>query len=132
MATLFHTAMLRSSGSFAWPEGLSQDVLKKGHSYALDAVAAVCAGGRDGGLAVSGRGPLFDPMRGHVVALGPGDRVAFLGARTQDEVVTLMVSSHMLPAASVTVDRFLSITHADRNPHPPTFGAASAATLGPA
>lgn len=75
---------------------------KKGLVYALDAAAAVHANGRDVELTVVGQGPLLGPLRARAAELGISDRVRFLGARTHDEVVSLMSASHLLLAPSVT------------------------------
>lgn len=75
---------------------------KKGLAYALEAVARLLAAGRDVDLSVVGRGPLLAPMQALAGELGLGDHVRFLGARTQDEVVDLMTSSHVLLAPSMT------------------------------
>ena len=74
---------------------------KKGLDYVIKALALELARERNCTLTVIGDGGLMPQMRAQCVDLGVADRVAFVGARTQDEIAQAMAESHILLAPSV-------------------------------
>lgn len=75
---------------------------KKGHVYALEALAKVIETGRDARLTLIGDGELRGALRERCSDLGIGNRVVFRGSCSQEEVISVMQSSHLLLAPSVT------------------------------
>lgn len=75
---------------------------KKGLAYLLEALALLHAAGHDAELTVIGDGPLANQLRERTVELAIGNRVAFTGSCSQDEVVQHLRASHVLVAPSVT------------------------------
>lgn len=74
---------------------------KKGVIYVLKALALVRARGRICTLKVIGDGPLMPQLKAESDSLGLADCVAFVGARTHDEVAQAMADAHVLLAPSI-------------------------------
>lgn len=74
----------------------------KGHEFLLKAVARLRAAGHHISLVIAGDGPLATDLRELMGKLGLGDIVEFVGPVSQDEVLTLMMKSHLLVQPSVT------------------------------
>lgn len=77
-------------------------VEKKGIGYAIEAVAALLARGRDVDLRIVGDGPLRDDCRSLIKRLGVENRVALHGAVNQPAVVQLLDDCDIFLGPSVT------------------------------
>lgn len=79
-------------------------VEKKGHEYAIKAVAKVIAKHRNVIYAVAGDGPLRNRLEDLVLESGIENYVQFLGAVEQDEVLKLLQNIHifLLPSATAS------------------------------
>ena len=77
-------------------------VEKKGHDYALRAVAKFAAVGRDIRYVIAGDGPLSGALRACAARLGIEGRVRFTGAVDHDEVRGLLSGAHLFLLPSVT------------------------------
>jgi colanic acid/amylovoran biosynthesis glycosyltransferase len=75
---------------------------KKGIEYAVRAVGRMVASGRAVEYAVVGEGPLRTSLEGLIRDLGLERHVRLLGWRSHDEVIELLMRSHILLAPSVT------------------------------
>jgi colanic acid/amylovoran biosynthesis glycosyltransferase len=73
----------------------------KGQTHLLDALALLHDRGIDARLRFVGNGPDQARLEEQASRLGLTDRVAFLGARTRDEVVTLLSETDLLVTPSV-------------------------------
>ena len=77
-------------------------VEKKGVRYALDALAALKAGGTTAELVVIGDGPLRVELEAHAHALGLAQRVRFLGVQPHAETIAWMRRAEVVLVPSVT------------------------------
>ncbi|HPD47802.1 MAG TPA: glycosyltransferase [Anaerohalosphaeraceae bacterium] len=77
-------------------------VEKKGHAYALRAVAKLVHEGRDIMYVIAGDGPERASLEGLCVQFGIRDKVQFAGALARDEVIKLYQASHVFLLPSVT------------------------------
>jgi len=77
-------------------------VEKKGIKYGVLAVARLIERYPNIEYTIAGDGPLKEDLEGLVRELGINGNVKLLGRKTQDEIVELMKSAHMLLAPSVT------------------------------
>lgn len=77
-------------------------VEKKGHEYALKAVAKLIGKGYDIEYIIAGDGPLRESLEALAAHLGISDRVVFTGPVERDEVVGLYERAHLFLLPSVT------------------------------
>jgi len=77
-------------------------VEQKGLEYALRAIASLSRGRSGVHLTIVGDGPLRDELVALASELGVSGAVTFLGAQPQDRVRTLLATSHVFLAPSVT------------------------------
>jgi len=77
-------------------------VEKKGHIYAIEALALVRAAGVDASLAIIGEGPTRDSLEGAIARLGLAEHVRLLGRRTQEEVARLADVADIFVLASTS------------------------------
>jgi colanic acid/amylovoran biosynthesis glycosyltransferase len=75
---------------------------KKGLAYAIRAIARVKASGRQVRYTVVGHGPLRGELERLIDTLDLGAEVHLVGARDQDEVITLLQDAHLFVTPSVT------------------------------
>lgn len=73
----------------------------KGLEHLLAALAQPALRGTDLRLQIVGDGPLREPLQAQAAALGLGDRVHFLGARSRDEVQALLAAADLYVAPAV-------------------------------
>jgi colanic acid/amylovoran biosynthesis glycosyltransferase len=79
-------------------------VQKKGHCYAIEAVAKLVAAGRDIEYTIAGDGPLKPGLEQLVDRHNLRDRVKFLGAVDQEQVRELYRESDVFILSSITAD----------------------------
>ncbi len=79
-------------------------VQKKGHRYAIEAVADLIAAGRDIEYTIAGDGPLRPDLEQLVNKHNLRDRVKFLGAVDQEQVRELYRKSDIFILSSITAD----------------------------
>jgi len=79
-------------------------VQKKGHRYAIEAVASLAVGGRDIEYTIAGDGPLRGDLEQLVETHSLRDRVRFLGAVDQEQVRRLYQESDVFVLPSVRAD----------------------------
>ena len=77
-------------------------VEKKGHVYAVEALALVRAAGIDASLAIIGEGPTRPALEAAIARLGLGEHVHLLGRRTQEEVARLADAADIFVLASTS------------------------------
>ena len=77
-------------------------VEKKGHIYAIEALALVRAAGVDASLAIIGEGPTRSALEAAIARLGLADHVRLLGRRTQEEVARLADVADIFVLASTS------------------------------
>lgn len=77
-------------------------VEKKGHIYAIEALALVRAAGVDADLAIIGEGPTRGSLEAAIDRLGLGPHVRLLGRRTQEEVARLADAADIFVLASTS------------------------------
>ena len=77
-------------------------VEKKGIGYGIRAIARAVASGRAVSCDIIGEGPLREELERLIRELGVGAHVSMIGARSHDEVVSVLARSHILVAPSVT------------------------------
>lgn len=77
-------------------------VEKKGFIYAIEAIAQLLKSGLLIRYQIAGDGPLRDELQTHIDHLGIGASVQLLGARTHEQIVTLLDQSQIFIAPSVT------------------------------
>ncbi len=77
-------------------------VEKKGHEYALKAVAKLSGKGYDIEYIIAGDGPLRESLEVLAAQLGISDRVVFTGPVDRDEVVGLYERAHLFLLPSIT------------------------------
>jgi len=77
-------------------------VEKKGHIYAIEALALVRAAGIDASLGIIGEGPTRGELEAAVARLGLGDHVHLFGRRTQEEVARLADAADIFVLASTS------------------------------
>jgi len=77
-------------------------VEKKGHIYAIEALALVRAAGIDASLAIIGEGPTRGDLEAAIQRLNLGDHARLLGRRTQEEVARLADVADIFVLASTS------------------------------
>lgn len=77
-------------------------VEKKGVAYAIRAVARLKESGRHVRYLIAGDGPLRAELERLVDNLNLRDQIQFLGDRSQEELVPILASAHIMVAPSVT------------------------------
>ena len=77
-------------------------VEKKGHVYAIEALALVRAAGIDARLAIIGEGPTRSALEAAIARLGLAEQVHLLGRRTQEEVARLADTADIFVLASTS------------------------------
>lgn len=77
-------------------------VEKKGLVYAIEAVAQLLKNGLNIRYQIAGDGPLREELQARIDHFGIGASVQLLGARTHEQIVTLLDQSHIFLAPSVT------------------------------
>jgi colanic acid/amylovoran biosynthesis glycosyltransferase len=77
-------------------------VAKKGHRYAIEALALVRQANIDATLAIVGEGPTRGELEQMIERLGLADEVALLGHRTQEEVASLADEADIFVLASTS------------------------------
>ena len=77
-------------------------VEKKGHIYAIEALALVRAAGIDASLAIIGEGPTRAELEAAIQRLSLGDHARLLGRRTQEEVARLADVADIFVLASTS------------------------------
>ncbi|HEV2673899.1 MAG TPA: glycosyltransferase [Aliidongia sp.] len=77
-------------------------VEKKGHVYAIEALALVRAAGVDASLAIIGEGPTRGALEAAIARLGLAGHVHLLGRRTQEEVARLADAADIFVLASTS------------------------------
>ena len=77
-------------------------VEKKGHEFAIKAVAKLIHSGHNIEYVIAGDGPLMEKLQSLVCEQCVQDRVTFMGAVDRDEVINLYERSHIFLLASVT------------------------------
>ena len=77
-------------------------VEKKGHQYAIDAVARLVQNGRNVIYTIAGAGPGMSELKEQAASLGIANKVEFVGELTQAEVLRLYDRAHIFVLPSVT------------------------------
>ncbi|GGE99176.1 colanic acid biosynthesis glycosyltransferase WcaL [Aliidongia dinghuensis] len=77
-------------------------VEKKGHVYAIEALALVRAAGVDASLAIIGEGPTRPALEAAIARLDLGGHVELLGRRTQEDVARLADAADIFVLASTS------------------------------
>ena len=77
-------------------------VEKKGHIYAIEALALVRAAGIDASLTIIGEGPTRGDLEAAIARLGLGEHARLLGRRTQEEVARLADVADIFVLASTS------------------------------
>ncbi len=75
---------------------------KKGIEYAIRAVAALTASGKQVEYRVIGDGPVREELESLIDELGVRDSVVLVGSKQQEEVIEILKQSHLFLAPSVT------------------------------
>jgi colanic acid/amylovoran biosynthesis glycosyltransferase len=77
-------------------------VEKKGHKYAINAVAGLIQNGRNVIYTIAGAGPGMGELKEQAASLGIENKVEFVGELTQAEVLRLYDRAHIFVLPSVT------------------------------
>jgi colanic acid/amylovoran biosynthesis glycosyltransferase len=77
-------------------------VEKKGHIYAIEALALVRTAGVNANLTIIGEGPTRSALETAITRLGLADHVRLLGRRTQEEVAQIADSADIFVLASTS------------------------------
>jgi colanic acid/amylovoran biosynthesis glycosyltransferase len=77
-------------------------VEKKGFRYSIEAAAQIIRQHPEVVYTIIGEGPLRKDLETQIELLGMSNKIVFSGARTQEEVIQYMQSSHIFVLASIT------------------------------